>query len=125
LSVPPREAGQVDFRRPAIAIVTQINLFILEVFQQPIHHGFVVAAPPSRPLLDLDPPTRHHGNKATRTELTALLGVEVPWLATTFQCHIHAIETELRFIAPGELPSGHFPAEEIYDRLGRKILSEA
>ena len=43
-AVPPKEAGQVDFRLPAIVVGMQVHLLIFEGSPQSLHQDVVVAA---------------------------------------------------------------------------------
>ncbi len=93
MAVPPHEAGQADFRLPAIAVGAQVDLLILDRSPQSFNEDVVVAPLPSRPA-DLDLLSLQAGHEVGGGELAALIGVEDAWLAASSECHLQRIQTE-------------------------------
>ena len=82
MAVPPHEAGQADFRLPAIAVDMDVHLLVLDGSPQSFNEDVVVAALPSRPA-DSDSVSLQAGHEVGGGELAPLIGVEDLWLTAT------------------------------------------
>ena len=115
MAISPKESSQADFRIPAIAVGTQINLLILDRSPKPFHQDVVVAPPSARPA-DLDVLFLQPAHEVGRGELTTLVGMKDLWSAATRQGHLQRVHAELRIQAVGKLPAENVSGEEVNDR---------
>ena len=85
------ENGPGRFQTPALAVGTQIQPLILELLPEPFSKHVVVAALSPRPT-DLAPLGLQPGQTGVCGEVSALIGVEDHWSASTAEAHLQSLQ---------------------------------